>query len=154
MDEHKSITVKETIDTLFPYSGSHGIYRFIPRWLAYTTKDGKTVSQRATISELKCPDRPYTLDTIKGKERIKIGDPNKLLVPGNHTFKINYVYDMGTDPYNGFDEFIFHCFGDYWGTTIKNPKIVINMPKSIDNYNIFNHHFKRFLIDQMICIIS
>ena len=39
---------------------------------------------------------------------------------------------MGKDPYNGFDELIFHTFGDYWGTEINNASVTVNLPKSID----------------------
>ena len=46
--------------------------------------------------------------------------------------EIDYDYNMGEDPFNGYDEFIFHLYGDFWGTDINNPMVVINMPKSFD----------------------
>ena len=43
---------------------------------------------------------------------------------------------MGKDPYKGFDELIFHAYGDYWGTEIKNASIQVNMPKNISGTQV------------------
>ncbi|SDB14988.1 Predicted membrane protein [Pseudobutyrivibrio sp. YE44] len=131
VDEHKSVQVQEKIDVNFHYDYNHGIYRFIPEWLIYTAKDGKATSHRYKISDLKCSGEKYEVDTIKGKQRIKIGDPNIYLDAGPHTYNISYTYDMGTDPYDGFDEFIFHAYGDYWGPSIDHSSITINFPKEL-----------------------
>ncbi len=128
------VQVTENIDIYFYESGHHGIYKFIPYWLEYTSKDGKTIKRKANIRHLTSSER-YSIDTVKKKQRIKIGNPYST-VNGHHNYVINYTYDMGKDPYNGFDEFIFHAFGDFWGTEIKNPKVVIHMPKDVSYYNI------------------
>lgn len=78
----------------------------------------------------------YTIDEVKDKPRIKIGDSSVELSPGEKDYIIKYTYDMGADPYNGYDEFIFHAYGDFWGTKINNPSIEINMPKSIEGNTI------------------
>ena len=135
VDESNSIDVKEYITVNFFEEYHHGIYRFIPSWLEYTNKDGIKQSRESKISNLKAVGDNYTIDTVSGKKRIKIGDANKTLPIGNHTYEINYTYDMGFDPYENFDEFIFHAFGDYWGTEIKNASIVINLPKTFDSQN-------------------
>ena len=135
VNESNSIDVKEYITVNFYEKGHHGIYRFIPTWLEYTNKDGVTQSRKAKLSNLKSADENYTIDTFSGKKRIKIGNADYTLPIGNHYYEINYTYDMGFDPYENFDEFIFHAFGDYWGTEIKNASITINMPKSIDFQN-------------------
>ena len=137
MDVNKSnsVDVKEYITVNFYESGHHGIYRFIPSWLKYTNKDGVTQSRESKLSNLKAVGDNYTIDTINGKQRIKIGDENYVLLKGDHTYEIDYTYDMGFDPYDNFDEFIFHAFGDYWGTEIKNASITINLPKAFDSQN-------------------
>ena len=78
----------------------------------------------------------YSTDIVKKKPRIKIGSQYKTLDTGLKNYVIKYTYDMGTDPYEGYDEFIFHAYGDYWGTNIKNPTIEITMPKSIEKDNV------------------
>ena len=78
----------------------------------------------------------YSTDVVKDKPRIKIGDSSVTLSPGEKDYIIKYTYDMGSDPYDGYDEFIFHAYGDYWGTIINNPSIEVTMPKSIEGYEV------------------
>ncbi len=135
VSKSNSIDVKEYITTNFYGSGHHGIYRFLPSWLEYTSKDNVTKSREAKLKNLKAVGENYTIDTVNGKKRIKIGDKNTTLPIGEHNYEIDYTYDMGGDPYKQFDEFIFHAFGDYWGTEIKNASVIIHFPKSLDQEN-------------------
>lgn len=137
------VDVTENIDINFYESGHHGIYKFTPRWLEYTNKDNKTVKRRSTVNDYRAEGDQYTLDVVKDKDRIKIGSPS-VTIDGDHRYVIKYTYDMGKDPFNGFDEFIFHAFGDFWGTEIKNPKVVIHMPKSanLDNIKVFRDKYR------------
>ena len=125
------VLVTENIDINFYESGHHGIYKFTPRWLEYTGRDNKTIKRKSKVLNYRAEGDQYTLDVVKDKDRIKIGSPYST-VDGYHRYVIKYTYDMGKDPFAGFDEFIFHAFGDFWGTEIKNPKLVIHMPKSIN----------------------
>ena len=70
---------------------------------------------------------------------IRIGSPYKT-ISGVQNYQITYDYDMGYDPYDGYDEFIFHLYGDYWNETIKNPTVIITMPKNINLKSV--HFFK------------
>ena len=142
VNKNGKVEVVEKIGVDFYETGHHGIYKYIPYWLEYTSLDGKTISRKSNISNLTCTSDLYTTDTVNGKLRIKIGNARET-VYGDHTYVIKYEYDMGSDPYNGFDEFIFHAFGDYWGTEIKNPKIVITMPKGIDG-NVINFYRDKY----------
>ena len=117
-------------------SNKHGIIRFIPQWLKYTSKTGRTVSKKSYVNNLEAIGDSFTVDTINKKKRIKIGSAYEYVDLGIHNYIIKYDYDMGVDPYRGYDEFIFHAFGDYWGTNINNPKLIINMPKKITNEKI------------------
>jgi len=127
------IHVTENIGVNFYETGHHGIFRFVPEWLKYTSKDGKTKSRRGVITNLRCENEDYEVDTIKGKQRVKIGSAYETLDTGIHEYVISYDYDMGGDIYKGFDELIFHAFGDYWGTEINGAKVTINLPKKIDD---------------------
>lgn len=134
--EDNKIDVTENITVNFTKSNKHGIYKFTPLWLEYTGLDGKTIKRKSRISNYRAIGDPYTIDTVKKKARIKIGSASTYVKKGEKTYVIKYTYDMGSDPYKGFDELIFHAYGDYWGTEIKNASIEINMPKSIEGYNI------------------
>ena len=133
VNSNNQVYVKEYITVNFYERRHHGIYRFIPEWLEYTGKDGITKSKKATIRDLKAIGEQYTVDTVNGKKRIKIGNSARTLRTGEYTYVIEYMCDFGGDIYSGYDEFIFHAFGDYWGTTINNASVKIVFPKEITN---------------------
>ena len=130
------VDVTEIITANFYEDGHHGIRKFIPEWLEYTGKDGVTVSRLSKVDNLYAVNDKYNLDTFNGKDRITIGDSLYTTGIGSKTYTIKYTYDMGNDIYKGYDEFIFHTFGDYWGTKINNAKVEVTMPKDFDINNI------------------
>ncbi len=130
------IDVIENIVVNWEENGHHGIYKFTPLWLEYTDKNEKTIKRKANISNYQAVGEPYSLDNINKKARIRIGDASKYVSTGEKKYVIKYTYDMGSDPYKGFDELIFHAYGDYWGTIINNASVEINMPKNIEDYDI------------------
>lgn len=132
VNEDNKVDVREYVGINFYERGHHGIYRFIPVWLEYTNKDGLTKSKKAKLSDLRALGDNYTLDIVNGKERIKIGNASTTLPLGIHDYEIGYTYDMGSDTYKGYDEFIFHVFGDFWGTEISNASLEINLPKIVN----------------------
>ena len=134
--ENNVVDVTENITVNWYETNHHGIYKFTPLWLEYTGQDDKTIKRKSTISNYLAVGDSFSLDTVKGKARIKIGDSREYVNKGDKKYVIKYTYDMGKDPFKGFDEFIFHAYGDYWGTQIKNASIQVNMPKSIANYNV------------------
>lgn len=134
--EDNKIDVTENLTVNFTSEYKHGIFKFTPLWLKYTGKDGNTIKRKANISNYRAVGDPYSLDTVKRKERIKIGSASEYVGAGEKTYVIKYTYDMGKDPFKNFDELIFHAYGDYWGTEIKNASIQVNMPKSIEGYKV------------------
>lgn len=132
VNEDNKVDVREYVGINFYERGHHGIYRFIPVWLEYTNKDGLTESKKAKLSDLRALGDNYTLDIVNGKERIKIGNASTTLPLGIHDYEIGYTYDMGSDTYKGYDEFIFHVFGDFWGTEISDASLEINLPKTVN----------------------
>ncbi len=143
--DNNVIYVTEDINVNFTNSYKHGIYRSIPYWLKYTGKDNKTIKRMAWIDEFSAVGDSYTEETSHGKEVLKIGDENKYVGAGLKKYTIKYVYDMGKDPFKDFDEFIFHAYGDYWGTPINNGRLVVNMPSSIEgkNVNFFTDKYRK-----------
>ena len=156
VDKDYSIDVTENITVNFTESGHHGIYKFIPSWLQYTDKNGDTQSRKAIVSDI-TSDEQFSLDRVKNKDRIRIGSPNTTLPVGTHDYSIHYTYDMGGDIYDGFDEFIFHAFGDYWGTRINNARVVIVLPDDVDGSEIrffADKKRKKDITDQVITSVS
>ena len=150
VNESQKVDVEEDIGINFFEEGHHGIYKFTPEWLKYTSKSGKTIRRKSVISDLRSEDPTgmndetydYETDVVNKKQRIKIGSYYETLGIGLKDYIIKYNCDMGSDPYEGYDEFIFHAYGDFWGTEIKNPSIEVNMPKSIEGMKV------RFFMDK------
>lgn len=146
VNEKNSIEVEEDITINFYEEGHHGIYKFTPEWLRYTSKDGKMVRRKSILSNYRAeaPEGTshnietynYTLDVVKDKPRIKIGSSFTTLSTGPKDYIIKYTYDQGSDPFVGYDEFIFHAYGDFWGTEINNASIEVTMPKSIEGNTV------------------
>ncbi len=130
------VDVTEYISTEFYACQKRGIVRYIPEWLEYTDKNGNRIKRKSIIKNLRAEDDPFSLDVVNKKKRIKIGDEDTFIGCVLKDYIIKYTYDMGKDPFKGFDEFIFHAFGDYWPTDIKEAEINITMPKFIEGYNI------------------
>lgn len=152
VDEDNSIDVKENITVDFYESGHHGINRFIPEWLEYTGKDGNTISKKSVVENLFSSTDEYTLDVIDGKKRIRLGSADSY-VNGLHTYEIEYTYRMGEDCYENIDEFIFHAYGDFWGTRINNASIEINLPKEIEgeeNISFFADKYRKTDITEFV----
>ena len=135
VSEDNIVDVEETISVKWTEEGHHGIYRFVPEWLEYTDKNGKTIKRKSIVEDLESTDE-YAVDVVKKKKRIKIGSAAQT-VSGYKDYVITYRYDMGSDPFQNGDEFIFHAFGDYWGAVIQNYSVTINMPKEIDPSEIY-----------------
>ncbi len=127
ISENNVADIEEKITVDFK-SNSHGLIRSLPYWLEYTGNDNKTISRRYDIKNIEVLDEKYETYYKDERKQIKIGDSEREII-GPHTYVIKYQYNMGNDPYNGYDEFIFHAFGDNWHTAINNASIEINMPK-------------------------
>ncbi len=131
VQEDLKVYVTESITVDWYESNHHGIYKFTPQWYEYTGSDNKTVKRKSIISDYRALYDPFTVDMVKKKARIKIGSANSFVGYGEKTYLIEYTYDMGKDPFKGFDEFIFHAYGDYWGTSINNASVEITLPKQV-----------------------
>lgn len=131
------VSVQEDITVDFYESGHHGIYRFVPTWLEYTDKNGNTVKRKSSIDNLKSSSDSYTVDEVgEDKFRIKLGSASYTLTTGRKKYEITYDYNMGNDPFEDGDAFIFHAYGDFWGTSINNATLEIKMPDEFDSSNV------------------
>lgn len=150
--EDNKVDVTENIVVDWYDIGHHGIYTFIPEWLKYTGKDGKTIKRKSKVSNLKAMGDPYKISWENKKAKLQIGSADKFVEKGNKIYTITYTYDMGSDPYKGFDEFIFHTYGDYWGTEIKNAYLEVHMPKDIerDQVHFFKDKYRKINADKSV----
>lgn len=152
VSKDNKVDVTENITVNWYDEFHHGILKFTPEWLEYTGKDNKTIKRKSVLTNYRAEGDEYTIDKVKRKPRIKIGSPEEFVPLGDKTYVIKYTYDMGSDPFQGFDEFIFNAYGDYWGTDIKNASITITMPDRIDDYkiNFFTDRYRKNNINNII----
>ena len=152
VNEDNIVDVTEQITVNWTDEYHHGIRKFTPEWLKYTNKLGKTIKRKSIVKDYEAIGDPYTIDTVKKKPRITIGSPYEYVPLGEKTYQIKYQYDMGKDPFKNFDEFIFHAYGDYWGTEIKNASIQVIMPKSINEkqINFFTDKYRENNVNNIV----
>ena len=150
--ENNQVSVTENITVDWYNTKHHGIYKFIPEWLEYTDKNGNTIKRKSSIKNLSSSSDPYRIIPTNKKKSIRLGDVSTYVKKGQKTYSISYIYDMGKDPYRGFDEFIFHAFGDYWKTQIRNASVEIRMPKDISTseINFYLDKYRKNNVNSMI----
>ena len=87
VNENNVVNVTENIKTNFYEDNHHGIYKFIPEWLEYTSKNGKTIKRKSIISNLKSPEQ-YAISNIN-KKKIFINNVNIFFL---YFMLIDYFY--------------------------------------------------------------
>jgi len=129
VNEDNTLKITENIGAYFRVS-KHGIFRKIPLKNKVTRLDGTTSYNRAKISEINVSDK-YTISTENGYRVIKIGDANRTLT-GQKNYVISYLYNLGKDTGQEYDELYFNLIGSEWDTSISNITFTITMPKEFD----------------------
>ncbi|MCH5148057.1 MAG: DUF2207 domain-containing protein [Clostridiales bacterium] len=118
--KNKVYTVKETLVTYFKDSGiNRGIVRDIQRQTTTTRYiDGKKVKGKSFYAQLKNVKASYDGTTIKPQIEtssemysIYMRKPSGKIEEGEHTFVLEYAYDMSDDKVSGYDDFIFDVLG-------------------------------------------
>lgn len=129
VNEDNTYMITETIDAYFKI-GKHGIYRKIPLKNEVVRQDGTISHNRAKVSNISV-NEDYTISTENGYRVIKIGDANYTLT-GPKSYTISYLYNLGKDTSEKYDEFYFDLIGNEWDTTISGITFTITMPKEFD----------------------
>ena len=129
VNENNTLDITETIRAYF-YVPKHGIFRKIPINNEVKRLDGTVSKNRAQISNLKVNDF-YKTSRGEGYKTIKIGNPLKTIT-GIKEYEISYIYNLGKDPSDEYDELYFNLIGTEWDTSISNITFTITMPKEFD----------------------
>jgi len=122
-------TITENITAYFNVP-KHGIYRKIPLKNTVTRADGTVTKNTVTISNVSANEK-YETYIENNRKIIKLGDSNTTIT-GRKEYIISYVYNIGDDPSNYYDEFYFNLIGTEWETEISNVTFTIKMPKEFD----------------------
>lgn len=130
LSEQNVAQVTEKI-TVNPETSMRGITRAIPIYqTAHFEQNNKkhSLNYKAKITDISVNDY-YDVYEENGFKLIEIGGNNSF--SGQKTYIINYLYDMGPDRINEFDQFYFNIIGADWDAKISNISFNITMPKSL-----------------------
>lgn len=85
--------------------------------------DGTTSNNRVKVNDISVSDK-YFLSKNNGYQVIKISDNNKKLI-GKNDYNISYLYNLGKDKSEDYDEFYFNLIGSEWDIDLKVILIVV-----------------------------
>ena len=112
------LSVMEVIEYVFADSTHHGIERYIP----YSFKrNGSTYKTPITVDSVTDENGLiYAFESSKssGFQYLKIGDPDKLVSAGTHTYVINYTVEHVINFFDDHDEVYWNITGSDWKVPI------------------------------------
>lgn len=113
--------ISETLDFMF-LKAKHGYYRSIPY------DYGKN---RVKISKIESSEH-IELDSLENGYRIyKIGDADHTYV-GQKSYSLSFVYDIGADQNEGYDEFYYNIVGTDWQMPIEHLSFTLRLPDTVN----------------------
>ncbi len=124
-----SMTVRETITvTSERREIRRGIYRDFPT--DYRTARGERVRVGFEVQGVTRNGRrePYHTERISNGVRVYIGNENRLIRPGRHTYVITYRTTRQLGFFDGFDELYWNVTGNAWGFEIARASALIHLP--------------------------
>jgi uncharacterized membrane protein YgcG len=106
----------------------HGIYRDFPT--TYTDTYGRKVHVRFDVMQVTLDgrDEPYGVEGIDAGKRVKIGDKDVEIDPGQHVFTITYETDRQIGFYKDYDELYWNATGNFWIFPIDHAEAIIHLP--------------------------
>lgn len=128
--EDNSIAVTENITVHF-IQPRHGIYRYIPVKNNIQRTDGTSGVINAKIKHLKVSESYDSYYDDNNNYTIQIGSSDKTIT-GEHSYTISYLYEMGRDISDSYDELYYNIIGNGWDTYIEKVSFSIEMPKEFD----------------------
>lgn len=123
-----ALTVSETISVNSEgYEIRHGIYRDFP---TVYDRQGRRIHVGFDVLQVSLDghDEPYSVESIAGGERVKIGDPKSELPPGPHRFVLIYATDRQIGFYPSFDELYWNVTGNFWAFPIDRAEATVELP--------------------------
>ena len=127
-----SVEVTETIDVRAEHDRiNHGIFRDFPT--RYRGAHGSQVRvgftfEGATLDGLPVP---ASTETVSNGIRIKIGDPDKYVDVGEHSYTIRYRASREIGRFTGYDELYWNATGNGWIFPIDVAEARIRLPQPV-----------------------
>ena len=110
---------------------NRGIYRDFPT--RYRRRDGSRVRvgfELVSVSRNGLPE-PSSLEPVANGVRIRIGDPERLIEPGDHRYVIRYHTTRQIGRFGDFDELYWNVTGNGWVFPIDLAEAQIRLPRPV-----------------------
>ncbi|MEO5971737.1 MAG: DUF2207 domain-containing protein, partial [Sphingomicrobium sp.] len=127
-----SLEVTETIDIVAENVRiSHGIYRDFPT--RYRGRRGGQMRVDFTLLGAQRDGYPELASTepVSNGVRIKVGNPDKIIEPGEHRFVIRYRTTRQIGRFDSFDELYWNVTGNGWVFPINSAEARIRLPAAV-----------------------
>ena len=107
-----------------------GIFRDFPT--KYTDRLGNRIRVDFIIQEVlkDGSESPFIVENITNGKRVKIGNKNILLRPGQYTYTLKYSTNRQIGFFKEYDEIYFNAIGHGWNFPIDKAKIILVLPES------------------------
>lgn len=118
-----------------------GIYRDFPT--LYTNRLGDSVRTTFDIEAVERDGNPEDHHTKKQENgiRLYIGNANKILPAGLHTFRIKFRTNRQLGYFDNHDELYFNAIGHGWDFPIKNGTVTVKLPPGLDSIKVTTDGF-------------
>ena len=130
INEDASLTVTETISVIAQGQEiKRGIYRDFPT--DYRDNRGNRIRVGFEVLEVKRngATEEYKVETISGGKRVRIGNANRFLTQGAHTYTITYRTTRQLGFFDDFDELYWNVTGNGWGFVIDKARARVYLPQ-------------------------
>ncbi|HEX4303742.1 MAG TPA: DUF2207 domain-containing protein [Rhizomicrobium sp.] len=125
-----ALTVTETIAVYATGDQiHHGIYRDFPT--IYDDLHGQTVHVRFDVVSVTMDghSEAYATESLNNGVRVKIGDADTIVDPGNHTYVLSYITARQIGFFEKYDELYWNVTGNGWIFPIDRASATIHLPK-------------------------
>ncbi len=129
VNEDSHLDVRETVVVnALNQTINHGIYRDFPT--EYKTNSGLNVHVHFTVTDVQRDGtaEDYTLESIDGGKRIKIGNADTIIPVGDHTYNIAYTVDRELGYFSDHDELYWNVTGNGWLFPIDKASATVTLP--------------------------
>ncbi|HWA91390.1 MAG TPA: DUF2207 domain-containing protein [Rhizomicrobium sp.] len=138
--ETGTLTVTETISVIAEGERiRHGIFRDFPT--TYTDKNGRRIHVGFRVLSVTRDghSEPYSVESIDDGKRVKIGDADTLVEPGDHVYALIYTTNRQIGFFSGFDELYWNATGNLWQFPIDRAEATIVLPEGarIGRYAVY-----------------
>jgi hypothetical protein len=130
IQKDSSLEVTETIDVnVENVAISHGIFRDFPTRYRLPSGGATRVAFQFEGATLDGLPIPAAVSAFANGVRIKIGDPEKTITPGDHSFVLHYRTTRQIGRFRGYDELYWNATGNGWQFPIDLAEARIRLPQ-------------------------